>query len=243
MFTNTIDKKKFVTDNNGNQLVDLAASIFSKSAAGLNSYQTVKLTSHYQMRPDKVAFAEYGTDEYTEYILKYSGVSNPFSIDEDDVLFIPDPGQAEAQMKDVEDEKTEIANQVQTYYKFTNTDFKSNSKSYDNLANKVIPKGTPQQTANAGFTVPYISDEGTAITIKNGRMYFGTDAGNIAYPGQYGSNGSNIDSQGQYGGGGGNIASPEQYAKELATKLDEKCIVNGMSLTDFVRASIVNAGK
>jgi len=33
------------------------------------------------MRPDKVAFAEYGKDEYTEYILKYSGVSNPFSID------------------------------------------------------------------------------------------------------------------------------------------------------------------
>ena len=228
MFTNTIDKKKFVTDNNGNQLVDLAASIFSKSAAGLNTYQTVKLTSHYQMRPDKVAFAEYGTDEYTEYILKYSGVSNPFSIDEDDVLFIPDPGQAESQMKDVEDEKTEIANQVQTYYKFTNTDFKSSSKSYDNLANKVIPKGTPQQTTNAGFTVPYISDEGTAITIKNGRMYFGTDAGNVASPGQYNT---------------GNVSSSEQYAKELATKLDEKCIVNGMSLTDFVRASIVNAGK
>ena len=120
-------------------------------------------------------------------------------------------------MQDVEDEKTEIANQVQTYYKFTNTDFKSDSKSYDNLANKVIPKGTPQQIENAGFTVPYISDDGTAITIKNGRMYFGTDAGNIA--------------------------SPEQYAKELATKLDEKCAVNGMSLTDFVRASIVNAGK
>lgn len=240
MFTNTIDKKKFVTDNNGNQLVDLASSIFSKSAAGLNSYQTVKLTSHYQMRPDKVAFAEYGTDEYTEYILKYSGVSNPFSIDEDDVLFIPDPGQAEAQMLDVEDEKAEIANQVQTYYKFTNTDFKSDSKSYDNLANKVIPKGTPQQTTNAGFTVPYISDEGTAITIKNGRMYFGTDAGNVAFPGQ---NAGNAGTSGQNGGNNGNITSPEQYAKELATKLDEKCIVNGMSLTDFVRASIVNAGK
>jgi hypothetical protein len=48
------------------------------------------------MRADKVAFAEYGTDEYTEYILKYSGLSNPFSIAEDDVLFIPDPGQAES---------------------------------------------------------------------------------------------------------------------------------------------------
>lgn len=217
MFTNTIDKKKFVTDKNGNQLVDLAASIFSKSAAGLNNYQTVKLDNTYQMRPDKVAFAEYGTDEYTEYILKYSGVSNPFSIDEDDVLFIPDPGEAEAQMQDEEDIKTQVANQVQTYYKFTNTDFKSDSKSYDNLANKVIPKGTPLPTKNAEFMVPYISDEGTAITIKNGRMYFGTDAGNIA--------------------------TPEQQGEDLATKLDEKCAINGMSLTDFVRASIVNASK
>ena len=74
MFTNTIDKKKFVTDNNGNQLVDLAASIFSKSAAGLNNYQTVKLDSHYQMRADKVAFAEYGTDEYTEYTKKLNEI-------------------------------------------------------------------------------------------------------------------------------------------------------------------------
>mgnify|MGYP001776445593 CR=1 FL=1 len=46
-------------------------------------------------------------------------------------------------------------------------------------------------------------------------MYFGTDAGNIA--------------------------SPEDYAQQLATALDEKCATNGMSLTDFVRASIVNA--
>ena len=46
-------------------------------------------------------------------------------------------------------------------------------------------------------------------------MYFGTDAGDIAMPDK----------------------------KNLATKLDEKCAINGMSLTDFVRASIVNAGK
>ena len=58
--------------------------------------------------------------------------------------------------------------------------------------------------------------------------------------GTTGENGGNAGTSGQ---NGGNITSPEQYAKELATKLDEKCIVNGMSLTDFVRASIVNAGK
>ena len=215
MFTNTIDKKPFITDNNGNQIVDLTKSIFSKSAKGLSAYQTVKLNSYYQMRPDKVAWNEYGSDEYTEYILKYSGVSNPFSIDQDEVLFIPDYNEANEQMASVEEHQVETSNQVQTYYKFTNKDFKSDSTSYDNLANKVIPTGVLTPDENAGFTVPYISDQGTAITIKNGRMYFGTDAGDTT--------------------------SPEEYADQLATALDEKCITNGMSLTDFVRASIVNA--
>lgn len=221
MFTNTIDKKPFIINpNDNNEIVDLTKSIFAKSAGGLNTYVTVKLDETFAMRADKAAFHEYGTDEYTEYILKYSGVSNPFSIDGDDVLFIPDPQEAANQMVDVEEQESKTVDQVKVYYKFTNKDFKSDSTSYDNLANKKIPSVAESnllRNSNDGFMVPYISDEGTAITIKNGRMYFGTDVGNVA--------------------------SPEQYAKELATKLDEKCAVNGMSLTDFVRASIVNAGK
>ncbi len=218
MFTNTIDKKPFIINpNDNNEIVDLTKSIFAKSAGGLNTYVTVKLDETFAMRADKAAFHEYGTDEYTEYILKYSGVSNPFSINGDDILFIPDPQDAENQMADVEEQEAKAVDQVKVYYKFTNKDFKSDSTSYDNLANKKIPSAVLKTGEPTGFTVPYISDEGTAITIKNGRMYFGTDAGNIA--------------------------SPEQYAKDLATKLDEKCAVNGMSLTDFVRASIVNAGK
>lgn len=214
MFTNTIDKKPFITNpEDGKELVDLAKSIFSKSARGLDTYQTVKLDSTYQMRADKVAFNEYGTDEYTEYILKYSGVSNPFSIDDEDILFIPEPDEANAQMYDIEEQQQTAKDQVQTYYKFTNKDFKSDSTSYDNLANKKIPSGIPSEETG-GFSVPYISDQGTAITIKNGRMYFGTDAGKVAMP--------------------------EDYMKQLATQLDEKCATNGMSLTDFVRASILN---
>lgn len=217
MFTNTIDKKPIINNpNDNNEIVDLTKSIFSKEAAGLDTYTTVKLDNHFQMRGDKVAFHEYGTDNYTEYILKYSGVSNPFSIDGDDVLFIPDPEEAKAQMTSDIEEETKAADQVKIYYKFTNKDFKSDSTSYDNLTNKKIESGKPKQ-GPAEFNVPYITDEGTAITIKNGRMYFGMDAGNVA--------------------------DPAEYAEKLVTELDKKCATNGMSLTDFVRASIVNAGK
>ena len=41
------------------------------------------------MRPDLVSFAMYGTDDNTEYILKFSGISNPFTLSDEDILKIP----------------------------------------------------------------------------------------------------------------------------------------------------------
>jgi hypothetical protein len=41
------------------------------------------------MRPDLVAISEYGNVDYTEYILKYTGICNPFALDDDDILMIP----------------------------------------------------------------------------------------------------------------------------------------------------------
>lgn len=43
----------------------------------------------YQMRPDLISMAMYGDIDEAEYILKFSGISNPFSLDKDDVLKIP----------------------------------------------------------------------------------------------------------------------------------------------------------
>lgn len=215
MFKNTIDKKRLITDKNGNNIVDFTTSIFSRSARGIDSYNTVRVTEYFQMRADKVAFNEYGTDDNTEFILKYSGISNPFSLDKDDVLLIPDESQAQAQMADLDESIHNGEDQVKLYYKFTNPDFKSDSKSYDDLANKVIPSGVLDPTETGGFTVPYIADDGTAaITIKNGRMYFGEDAGPTA---------------------------ADDYSEQLKNALDEKCAVNGMSMTDFVRASVKNS--
>jgi hypothetical protein len=48
----------------------------------------------YAMRPDLISFAMYGTDEYAEYILKFSGISNPFSLSDDDILKIPNESEA-----------------------------------------------------------------------------------------------------------------------------------------------------
>lgn len=41
-------------------------------------------------RPDKISYKYFQDDSFVEYILKYNKISNPFSIDQGDVLVIPD---------------------------------------------------------------------------------------------------------------------------------------------------------
>lgn len=52
--------------------------------------RTVTVTSEYEMRPDLIAFWAYGTDLYTDIILKANGINNPFSIKEGDLILIPE---------------------------------------------------------------------------------------------------------------------------------------------------------
>lgn len=220
MFENTIDKKKMITDKNGNEIVDLTTSIFGHNVTGMSDYNMVRLSKTYQMRADKVSFAEYGNIEETEFILKYSGISNPFSLDKDDVLLIPNIQQAKAQMVDLEDEeKKDKTAQIRNYFKFTNKDFKSNSDSYDKFANKEIPSGIKSATPNADYIVPYISDDGTAaITVRGGRVYFGEDNATAA---------SNV---------------VQAVIDSAASAIADQCAINGLTLADFVRASRKNQG-
>jgi len=51
--------------------------------------RTILINEDYAMRPDLISMFAYGTDVYTDIILKFNGISNPFSIAVGDLLFIP----------------------------------------------------------------------------------------------------------------------------------------------------------
>ena len=76
--------------------------------------------------------------------MKYAGISNPFTLCEDDVLLIPNLSQAEGMMaanneRSQEDiRQTQIA-QIRNFFKFVNQEFKSDNSSYDRLENMKIP--------------------------------------------------------------------------------------------------------
>lgn len=52
-----------------------------------------------QMRPDIIALDYYGTEDGLEIILKYNGISNPYSLKKGQILAIPDKKSAEARYK------------------------------------------------------------------------------------------------------------------------------------------------
>ena len=67
----------------------MAQSIFSRSAGQIQDYEIVRMSDVYHMRPDLVSQMMYDTEDFTEFVLKFAGISNPFTLDDDDVLLIP----------------------------------------------------------------------------------------------------------------------------------------------------------
>lgn len=241
MFKYSLDEKPEIEDNNGNTIIDLVKPFFSKSAERINDYMVRKVGAQkFSMRPDLVSFAMYGDDEGTEYILKFSGISNPFSLDKDDVLLIPNDQQVYGMMNANSDEDqrdtynlyAQIRNSFK-YYDATKS-FPQSQDSYNNFAKTKIPsliKDTGEIQNNTGnIMVPYISQDGTtSVTIRNGRVYLGTDSGI-----QQASSETIQQSA--------NITSIIQNAiNKASTQLsDSNCLYNGTNLADFVRSNFNN---
>ena len=140
MFTHSIDDKPHIIDDKGNEIVNLAASMFKENAAQIQTYTVKRMSSFFEMRPDLVSNTEYGTPKNAEFILKYSGISNPFSLKDDDILMIPNETEAEARTSDlgtVNDRKT-AETQIRNIFKTILISIKKNKKIGFNLIHYTI---------------------------------------------------------------------------------------------------------
>lgn len=196
------------------------------------------------MRPDLVSQVMYNTDDYTEFVLKFAGISNPFTLDDDDVLLIPNDAQAVGMMADnnsgtISEDGISSGTmaQIRNFFKFVNTEYQPDRSSYDRLKNMKIPSGVIDTTQQEELEPPYISEDGkTAVTIRNGRVYFGEDSGmqiaSAAEAGQQ-TGSSNI---------AGNVTrSVQSILNNALTQLsDSNCLYNGMTLADWFRGNVVN---
>jgi len=166
MFVNSLDNKPLYTRPDKFEIKDLTASMFTMNMRNYISYSIYKVPKEFEMRPDLISGAVYNDSMYAEIILKYNGISNPFTIQEGDIILIPSLDSMKTIITKTRGTSFDAAKAIRNSYRYI-----------DPLK---IPKadGTFQnrQIVNApdGALPPNITPEGTTqITYRNGRVYFG----------------------------------------------------------------------
>jgi hypothetical protein len=196
MFLASLDRKPFFNKKDGNIVRDLTQSMFDFRANNYTSFNAFKIPKDYVMRPDLISQAVYNNTLYAEYILKYNGISNPFSLNEGDVVLIPNLESAKLNTKTTAGSGSDADPSKKLRDSFKYIDPSKIPKRDKDLANFDDRKfdetvdggdgggqggGLGGRTIRYGVLPPNIAEEGTTqIVERNGRIYFGEGIGESA---------------------------------------------------------------
>lgn len=90
----TLRAKPEIKNAENENIIDLTSNTYDQKNVNIKSIAMV--TSELEMRPDLVARIYYGNSNKLDYILKFNGISNPFSLEAGTYLFIGEEGDLDA---------------------------------------------------------------------------------------------------------------------------------------------------
>ena len=166
MFTRTLDSKGTYKIDQGIEVIDLADGIFDPNKAMTQICSIYKVRKEYEMRPDLISSVLYGTTDYTEMILKYSLINNPFALEKDDLIYGASMSDIYNPVKDTEIDNTGVFDAVKNYHKYIDKS-KVPEKPGSDKVNIRIPSSNKDSEANISKT------GNTGLTVKDGKIYFG----------------------------------------------------------------------
>lgn len=83
-----LDTKPRYDVDGDEEYIDLLANNYKIPRINFEG-NTVIVNQYYVARPDLISLAVYGDDKYADIICKLNGISNPFELNEDDMLYLP----------------------------------------------------------------------------------------------------------------------------------------------------------
>ncbi len=163
----TIENKPVKTIN-GEEIVDLT---FKSVNTDVNPgyARVILVTREMVMRPDLVAHMYCGSHNKVGSLLKINSISNPFSVDEGDVLFIPDSQTLrDIVAKPAEAETSEIRKSFRKQLQERISQVSEQRKEYLNSV----------QISSAAVLPPNVIKEGDEqFKVLDGKLIFGSDIG------------------------------------------------------------------
>lgn len=167
MLENTIDKKTIITID-GDKVVDLTESCFNDIKSENIIYTIKRVPYNMIMRMDLISLAQYDTDEYTDLLLKYNDISNPFTLNHNDIIYIPS---IETITNDLatptEVNRKDNAKLIRNYHKYIDK----------SKAPNTIGSEKNNLSIDKEYTEANLAPEDTSpIVLRNGRVYFGNNS-------------------------------------------------------------------
>ena len=160
-------KKSYNIDSE-TEAIDLSEGIFDPNKAMTQICSVFKVRKEYEMRPDLVSVALYGTSDYAEMILKYSLINNPFALEKDDLIYAASLSDIYTPVKESEVDNNGVFDAIKNYHKYIDK-----SKVPENPGSDKVSVNIPGVKNDSG-SEPNISKTGaTGLTVKNGKIYFG----------------------------------------------------------------------
>jgi hypothetical protein len=167
MFARTLDAKGAYKIDNDTEVIDLADGIFDPNKAMTQICSIYKVRKEYEMRPDLVSAALYGTTDYTEMILKYSLISNPFAIEKDDLIYGASMADIYNPVKDTAIDSTGVFDAVKNYHKYIDKSKVPEKPGSDKVTVNIPGPKKSDSEANISKT------GNSGVTVRNGKIYFG----------------------------------------------------------------------
>jgi hypothetical protein len=166
-------KKREITKPDGTRIIDLTEASYEFRGEMLIT-GTIVVTEDFEMRPDLVAKQVYGDSNKLDYILKFNGISNPFSLQTGDVLLLV----AESDMKNSQTKQNETQGSKEDIRKRFFDPKRLNKKDQKRL--EYIKKKAQSSSGNGNASQtnlpPNFAEPGSKeITVKDGKVIFGAD--------------------------------------------------------------------
>lgn len=177
MFDSLILSRKPIKQDasTGESMVDLAARTLRSLQVRMQAILAVK--DGEQARPDLVSVRAYGEDTYQDQICKINGISNPYSLDVDDVLIIPNTVSFSREVQTDTEPVTEET-PVDFRLNFKDVERDGSQESAIQKFNQTFEKGIEELKEDGSGLPPSIADFGDKqFLVRGGEVIFAPNIG------------------------------------------------------------------